>query len=91
MSLRRIVVGHCGSQPQSVGVRGTVKNVVDAAVFHDLAGIHHGHFVGHARHHAQVVGDQNDGHIGVALQVFHQVENLCLNGDVQRGGRFVGN
>ncbi len=53
-------------------------------------GIHHGDLVGHFGDHAEVVGDQDDRHAGLLLQVAQQVEDLRLHGDVERRGRLVG-
>ncbi len=50
----------------------------------------HGDVVGHLGDHAEIVGDQDDGGAGVAAQAAHQVEDLRLDGDVERGGRLVG-
>jgi hypothetical protein len=37
------------------------------------------------------VGDEDDGHAHLLLQAAHEVEDLSLDGDIERGGRFVGN
>ena len=39
---------------------------------------------------AEIVGDQHDGGAGLLLQLEHQVEDLRLDGDVERRGRLVG-
>ena len=36
------------------------------------------------------MGDEDDRHALFILQIAHQVENLGLGGDIQRGGRLVG-
>ena len=46
--------------------------------------------VGDFGDHAHVVGDEQHGGAVVALQVADQRENLLLRGDVERGGRLVG-
>ena len=56
----------------------------------DLAGVHHVDPVAHLGHHAQVVGDEQHGRAGLGPQVAHEVEDLGLHGDVQGGGRLVG-
>ena len=56
----------------------------------DLPGVHQRHLVRHPRHHAEVVGDQQQPQPALALQVLEQGQDLCLDGDVQRGGRLVG-
>ena len=44
----------------------------------------------HLSDDAQIVGDQNDAHAIVFLQLVHDLEGLGLNGDIQGRGRFVG-
>jgi len=39
---------------------------------------------------AQIVGDKQDRHAELLLQSPQQVEDLCLDGDVEGGRRFVG-
>jgi uncharacterized protein YcsI (UPF0317 family) len=58
-----------GSEVSSprVGVVGLVERVVDLRVLHALAGVHHRHVVGHAGHHAEVVGDHDHGDAEFAL------------------------
>ena len=59
--------------------------------FDDRSGIHHGHPVGHARHHAQVVTDPDHRHVTRRPQLGDQVQNLRLNGHVERRRGLVGN
>ena len=46
--------------------------------------------MGHFRDDAEVVGDEEDGQAEIGLQFQQQVDDLRLEADVQRGGRFVG-
>ena len=57
----------------------------------DLAVLHHAHAVGDLAHDGQVVGDEQHRHVEAALQALEQLENLRLDGDVEGGGRLVGN
>ena len=50
----------------------------------------HDHAVGHLGDRAHVVGDQHDRSALVVAQFSQQVEDLRLHGDVERGGRLVG-
>ncbi len=68
-----------------------VEDLVERRLLDDLAGIHHHHPVGHLGDDAEVVGDQH--HRQVAVPVAGSpaaVEDLRLDGDVERGGRLVG-
>ena len=46
--------------------------------------------VGDLADDAEVVGDEDQAHAGLALEVGEQVHDLRLHGDVERGGRLVG-
>ena len=61
-----------------------------AAALHDPAAIQHDHVVGHVGDHAEVVGDVQDRHVQLVLEILHQLQNLRLDRDVERGGRLVG-
>ena len=58
-------------------------------MFHDLPAIHHHHTVRDARDHAKVMGDPDHGHAQLVAQLFHQFENLRLNGHIKRRCRLV--
>ena len=40
---------------------------------------------------AEIMGDQEDGDAEIALQLDQEAEDLRLDGDIERGGRLVGN
>ena len=63
---------------------------VHRSLFHQPAGVHDRHPVGGLGHHAEVVGDQQDGRAGVPGQIEHEGEDLPLDRDVQGRGRLVG-
>ena len=60
------------------------------ALLGDLPGVHHSHPVAGLGDDAEVVGDQEQRCVEVALQVGQDREDLCLDNDVERGGRLVG-
>ena len=55
-----------------------------------LPGIEHRDPLGGLRDHAHVVGDEHQRHSRLALQREQQIENLRLDGDVERRRRLVG-
>ena len=55
----------------------------------DPPGIHDQHPVGDLTHHGEVVGDQEHRHAEAGLQAEEQIEDLRLDGDVERGRRLV--
>ena len=55
-----------------------------------MAGVHHHDAVGQARHHAQIVGDEDDGRVDLVLDLDQHLEHLSLHGHVEGSGRLVG-
>src|SRR5690606_9840801 len=58
---------------------------------HHPAQVHDGHAIGDMAHYAQVVADEHVSEVEVATQVHEKVENLGLDGDIQRGDGLVAN
>ena len=77
-------------QADGVGMLGRGEQFVDGGALDDLAGIHHRDLVADLGDHAEIVGDQDDRGAARRLQLAHQIEDLRLQGDVERGGRLVG-
>ena len=84
-------LGHGRQQGTGVGVLRRCKHVARLALFHLVAAVHHQHAVGHFGHHAHVVGDEDHAHVHLVLQLANELQDLRLNGYVQRGGGLVGN
>ena len=55
----------------------------------DPAEIHHADAARHVADHGEVVADEQVGQAEPVLQVAHQVQDLRLHRDVERGGRLV--
>ena len=81
---------HRGEQRPRVLLARLGENLPDRSGLDQLAVMHDDDAVGHLRDHAHVVGDEDERHAEVALQVAHQAEDLRLHGDVEGGGRLVG-
>ncbi len=60
------------------------------SLFDDLPGIHHGNPLGDVRNESEIVGDHQDGHAHLLLDVSEQFDDLGLNGDIERGSGFIG-
>ena len=66
-----------------------VEDLVTGTGLHDTAGIHDCNTVTHARHDTQVMGDHDDRHAQLVLQLHHQLQDLRLNGNIQCRSRFI--
>ena len=66
-----------------------MKDIVHRPFLEHLARVHHDHPVAGFRDHAKIVGDQDDRHPELLLQPVQQLEDLRLDGHVQRGGRLI--
>ena len=84
-----VQIRHGGQQRPGVGVLGVVEDLLAPAEFHDLPRVHHRHPVGHIGHHAQVVGDEDDGEVVALLDLVDELQNLGLDGHIQSRGGLV--
>ena len=90
---RRVVGNQARHRPQQrprVRVRWGGEDLLHGGLLHGMPGVHHGHVVGDGCHHAEVVGDQHEAHLALDLDLGEQPQHLRLDGDVQGGGRLVG-
>ncbi len=83
-------LGHRRQQCLGVGMAGADEQAVCTGLLHLLAGVHHHHLVGDLGDDPEVVGHEDHGHGLLHRQGVEEVEDLGLGGDVERGGRFVG-
>ncbi len=67
-----------------------LENIARLAALDYLTRIHHDDVVRGFRHQRQIVRNQDQRHILLLLQLQQQLDNLCLNGHVQRRGWLVG-
>ena len=82
---------HGGDEGARILVLRTPQDVVRRPLLDQLALPHHRDAVGDLRHHAEIMRDEQDGGAVAALQLLEQAQDLRLGGDVERGGRLVGN
>ncbi len=81
---------HRLEQRLQVGMLRLVEDVPQRAALHDRAVVGDHHLLGDVGDDAQVVGDDQHRHVQLGLQVLDDFQDLRLDGDVQRGARFVG-
>ena len=68
-----------------------IEQCIDRRMFDDFARIHDRNFVADLpRNHSQVVRNQDNGGVRLALRLRSEVEHLRLDGYVKRRGRLVG-
>ena len=66
------------------------ENFARAADLDDATRVHDDDARRASGDHTQVVGDEYHRHSEVLFELIEQIENLCLNGDVEARGGFVG-
>ena len=68
-----------------------VQHLIGRAHLHQFSMLHHRHTIGDVGNHAEIMGDEQNTGIVAGLKLFDQLEDLCLGGDVESGGRLIGN
>ena len=76
-------------QPAGIGVSGRMQHLAHRARLDDPPQVHHRHPIRGLRDHPEVVSDEQDRHAELGHQLLHQIDDLRLDGHVQRGGRLV--
>ena len=69
---------------------GLSKQRINRRGFDDPPRIHDRDAIDELRNHAHIVGDEQNRHVEPVAEVAQQSEDLDLDGDVERRGRFVG-
>ena len=64
---------------------GSCRPALDCA-----AGIHHDHLIAELRREAQIMGNENDRRAVLFLHSGNEADDRRVRGDVERGGRLVG-
>ena len=83
---------HAGNGLQKcarIGMLRVAKQLAHRCLFDHLSAIHHHDAIRDARDHAQIMGDPDDRHAQLLAQLFDQLDDLRLNGHVQRRGGFI--
>ena len=77
-------------QRLSIRVLRRTKDLLNAAGLYRLTAIHHQHPIGDIGHDAHIVGDKDHPHRHLLLQNGNELQNLRLDGDIQRRGWLIG-
>ena len=80
---------HRGEERLGVRVQRHLEQARLVGDLHDAAEVHHRHPVADVLDHREIVGDEQEGELQLVLQVHEQVDDLRLDGDVERGHRLV--
>ncbi len=87
---RRIALRLRRQQLLGIAVLRLGEDVLGGAFLDDLAALHDVDALGHLADDAEVVGDEQQRHAHLALQLLQQLEDLRLDRHVERGGRLIG-
>ena len=89
----QIGIDHRNRGDQGLGVRvpGVLANFCGVARFDDSAKIHHEDSLADMLYNGQIVGDEQIRQVVFALEINEQINNLRLDGNVERAHSFVTN
>ena len=91
---RRVAIGRLARQRREQSFRVAMARVGEELGrrrgLDHLPGIHHRHPVGVLRDDAEIMRHEDHRHAELAAQVVKELEDLALDGDVERGRRLVG-
>src|SRR3954454_12023692 len=81
--------GYGFDESPGIGMCWAIENVVDWTALDELPAIQDVHAVGGLARDREIVGDEHIGEAELLAQPCEQVEDLRLDGDVERGNRLV--
>lgn len=81
---------HAGHEARCVRMGRCVQDGLCRAFLDNPARIHHRDPVAKLGHHAEIMGDEDDGQAAFTPQLIQQRQDLRLYGHIQRRGRFIG-
>jgi len=81
---------HRREQRLEIGMLWLSEDVGDGARFHDLTAIDDDDLIRDIGDDAEIMGDDQDRHVELLLQLLEELQDLRLDGDIERGGRLVG-
>ena len=86
---RRVGRRHRRQQGPGIGMARVREQGHAVRLFDNLAQVHDRDLAAEVLHHSQVMGDEQVGQVEIALQVAQQVDDLCLNGDIESRHRLI--
>ena len=83
--------GNRGEETLRVRMARGGENVADGAALDNASGVHDVEALHVVGDDAEIVRDEQDGHVTLGGKLVHHAEDTALGGDVKRGGGFIGN
>src|SRR6266540_4495252 len=80
---------NCREQRARVGVMTLLEELVDLGGLHDLTEVHDGYAMAQVVDHPGIMGNEEERHAEIFLQILDQIRDLRLGGEVERAHRFV--
>src|SRR3990172_13000678 len=85
----RVWNGDRGEQCLGIGMKRVIVQLCTPRDFHQFAEIHDRDTVTDVAHHGEVMGNKQIREVETSLELLQKVDDLDLNGHVQRGDRLV--
>src|SRR4029077_2032247 len=79
-----------GKESDRIWMLRSLEQRIDRCVLDDFAGIHDRDFVAYLRNHPEIMRNQDNRRVRFPLEAAYQIEDLRLNGDVERSCRLIG-
>ena len=80
---------HTGNQPLGIGMARVGDDIINRSLLNLAASVHYHHPLGQLADRTHIMGNQDNRGACFPLQNPQQIKDLCLYGDIQRGGRLI--
>src|SRR5215469_2111077 len=81
---------NCAQERSEIGMLGPPEDIFQRAALHNLAAVYHDDLLSDVRDDAEIVSNQQNCHAELLLELDHQLKDLGLYRDVERGSRLIG-
>ena len=75
---------HLAQQRMRIGMRRTGKKLFRIRALHHTPQVHHHHAIGNVFNHGNIMADEHIGKIQLFTQSDKKIDDLRLNGNIQR-------
>ena len=81
--------GNSGKERFRIRMHGPLEDIIRLRVLHEAAQIHDSYLIGNVLHHGKIVRNKDVRQFHLLLKIFQKVNDLCLNGHIERRNRLI--
>ena len=88
-SSNRVCDRNCREQGLCIRMHHIVIELINLSILHKISEVHHADFRRDVTNHREIVGDEEIGEMKFFLKLLENVDDLCLNRDIECRNRLI--